>query len=101
MPGHVFVGQGLRVGTAPAVVVRFDRTGVVAAALDAAEAGASVTGRGDMMRSPPLKTVWDTALVSRATKRVGHTKGDFFTEESQESLIISEESRTWLNQRKA
>lgn len=52
MPGNVFVGQGLRVGTVPAVVVRFDRTGVVAAALDVAEAGASVTGRGYKMRSP-------------------------------------------------
>ena len=52
MPGSVFVGQGLRVGSVPAVVVRFDRTGVVAAALDVAEAGASVTGRGYKMRSP-------------------------------------------------
>ena len=43
MPGKVFVGQGLRVGDVPAVVLRFDRTGVMAAALDSAEAGASVT----------------------------------------------------------
>ena len=42
MQGQVSVGQGLRVADVPAVVLRFDRTGVVAAALDTAEAGASV-----------------------------------------------------------
>ena len=43
MHGQVSVGQGLRVADVPAVVLRFDRTGVVAAALDTAEAGASVS----------------------------------------------------------
>eukprot|EP00438_Fugacium_kawagutii_P031998 Skav227527 [mRNA] locus=scaffold2269:202655:203435:- [translate_table: standard] len=44
MQGPVFVGQGLHVGDAPAVVLRFDRTGVMAAALTGtAEAGASVS----------------------------------------------------------
>ncbi|CAE7285647.1 fliI [Symbiodinium natans] len=33
LPGPVFVGQGLRVREAPAVVLRFDRAGVVAALL--------------------------------------------------------------------
>jgi len=52
MQGQVSVGQGLRVADVPAVVLRFDRTGVVAAALDTAEAGASVSSCGTLTLEP-------------------------------------------------
>eukprot|EP00435_Cladocopium_sp_Y103_P035696 s2096_g9.t1 len=86
MPGDVFVGQGLRVGTVPAVVVRFDRTGVVAAALGTAEAGASVSSCGmltlerrDWPAGLMLATSQapDTAVVFVAHRPQSRLQGEF------------------------